>query len=33
MTRGARYCFLPFLFDEAAEEIRLQNQKYLGGSL
>jgi predicted 2-oxoglutarate/Fe(II)-dependent dioxygenase YbiX len=29
VTQGARYCFLPFLFDEAAEDIRLQNHKFL----
>jgi predicted 2-oxoglutarate/Fe(II)-dependent dioxygenase YbiX len=29
VTRGMRYCFLPFLFDEAAEEIRLQNHQFL----
>jgi predicted 2-oxoglutarate/Fe(II)-dependent dioxygenase YbiX len=29
VTRGSRYCFLPFLFDEAGEALRLQNAKYL----
>lgn len=29
MIRGTRYCILPFLYDEAAAEIRLENAKYL----
>jgi len=29
MTRGRRYAFLPFLYDEAAAEIRTANLKYL----
>ncbi len=29
VTRGRRYVFLPFLYDEAAAEIRMQNNKYL----
>jgi peroxiredoxin len=31
MTRGRRYAFLPFLYDEAAAQIREQNSAYLGG--
>ena len=27
VTRGTRYAFLPFLFDEAAEQVRLANQR------
>jgi len=29
VTRGRRYVFLPFLYDEAAAELRLENNKYL----
>lgn len=29
VTRGRRYMFLPFLYDDAAAEIRRENQKYL----
>lgn len=29
VTRGRRYMFLPFLYDDAAAEIRRANQKYL----
>jgi len=29
VTRGSRYCFLPFLYDEAAAKIRAQNQGFL----
>lgn len=29
VTRGRRYAFLPFLYDEAAAEIRAENQKFL----
>jgi len=30
VTQGRRYAFLPFLYDEAAAEVRAQNRKYLG---
>jgi hypothetical protein len=30
VTRGRRYAFLPFLYDDAAAEIREQNNAYLG---
>lgn len=30
VTRGRRYAFLPFLYDDAAAEIRLQNNEFLG---
>jgi predicted 2-oxoglutarate/Fe(II)-dependent dioxygenase YbiX len=30
ITRGTRYCFLPFLFDEEGEKIRLDNIKFVG---
>ncbi len=30
VTRGKRYAFLPFLYDEAAAEIRLANNPHLG---
>jgi predicted 2-oxoglutarate/Fe(II)-dependent dioxygenase YbiX/peroxiredoxin len=30
VTRGSRYAFLPFLYDDAAAKIREQNNKYLG---
>ncbi|MCL6285060.1 2OG-Fe(II) oxygenase [Ruegeria sp. 2012CJ41-6] len=30
VTRGRRYAFLPFLYDDAAAEIRERNNKYLG---
>jgi predicted 2-oxoglutarate/Fe(II)-dependent dioxygenase YbiX/peroxiredoxin len=29
VTRGARYCFLPFLYDEAAAKIRQENSKFV----
>jgi predicted 2-oxoglutarate/Fe(II)-dependent dioxygenase YbiX/peroxiredoxin len=29
VTRGARYCFLPFLYDEAAAKIRQENRAFL----
>ncbi|AUW59057.1 hypothetical protein C1T17_14090 [Sphingobium sp. SCG-1] len=29
VTRGSRYCILPFLYDEAAAAIRLENAQYL----
>jgi predicted 2-oxoglutarate/Fe(II)-dependent dioxygenase YbiX/peroxiredoxin len=31
VRRGKRFAFLPFLHDDAAEQIRLQNQKYIEG--
>jgi peroxiredoxin len=33
VTHGRRYVFLPFLYDEAAAELRLQNNKYLDASV
>lgn len=30
VTKGRRYAFLPFLYDDAAARIRLENNKYLG---
>jgi hypothetical protein len=30
VTRGKRYAFLPFLYDDAAAKIREQNNQYLG---
>jgi predicted 2-oxoglutarate/Fe(II)-dependent dioxygenase YbiX/peroxiredoxin len=33
VTRGKRYAFLPFLYDEAAAEIRMANNKFLDDSL
>lgn len=30
VTRGSRYAFLPFLYDDAAAKIREENNKYLG---
>ena len=32
VTKGRRYAFLPFLFDEAAEQIRLENLHLLGAA-
>ena len=29
VTRGARYCFLPFLYDEAAARIRQENSQFV----
>jgi hypothetical protein len=29
VTRGARYAFLPFLYDEAAAKIREENAQFL----
>lgn len=29
ITRGSRYCILPFLYDEAAAALRLENAQYL----
>ena len=31
VTRGRRYAFLPFLYDDAAAVIREQNRKHIGG--
>jgi peroxiredoxin len=33
VTRGRRYVFLPFLYDEAAAALRLENNKYLDASV
>jgi len=33
VTRGKRYAFLPFLYDDAAAQIRLQNNPYLDESV
>ena len=33
VTRGRRYVFLPFLYDEAAAGLRLENNKYLDPSV
>ena len=33
VTKGVRYVFLPFLYDEAARKIREDNFKYVGSSL
>jgi predicted 2-oxoglutarate/Fe(II)-dependent dioxygenase YbiX/peroxiredoxin len=30
MVKGARYCFLPFLYDEESARLREENMKYLG---
>ena len=30
MTRGRRYAFLPFLYDDAAAKIREANNRFLG---
>lgn len=30
VTKGRRYAFLPFLYDDAAAEVRQRNRKYLG---
>jgi peroxiredoxin/predicted 2-oxoglutarate/Fe(II)-dependent dioxygenase YbiX len=32
VTRGRRYVFLPFLYDEAAAKVREENQQFLAGS-
>ena len=29
MTKGRRYAFLPFLYDDAAAQVRLANNQYL----
>ena len=31
VTRGKRYVFLPFLYDDAAARLRDQNLKFLAG--
>jgi predicted 2-oxoglutarate/Fe(II)-dependent dioxygenase YbiX len=33
VTRGKRYAFLPFLYDDAAAEERERNNQYLGGGV
>ena len=33
MTRGRRYAFLPFLYDEAASKIREANNAFLGADV
>ena len=33
ITRGKRYAFLPFLYDEAAARLRLENNRYLDESV
>jgi predicted 2-oxoglutarate/Fe(II)-dependent dioxygenase YbiX len=33
VTRGARYAFLPFLYDEDAAKVRLDNNKHLDNSI
>ncbi|MGV3550970.1 2OG-Fe(II) oxygenase [Rhizobium sp.] len=33
VTRGRRYAFLPFLYDDAAARIREENNQYLGGGV
>jgi predicted 2-oxoglutarate/Fe(II)-dependent dioxygenase YbiX len=33
VTKGKRYAFLPFLYDEAASKVREENNKYLDGSI
>jgi predicted 2-oxoglutarate/Fe(II)-dependent dioxygenase YbiX len=30
VTKGRRYCFLPFLYDEAAARLRAENERFLG---
>jgi predicted 2-oxoglutarate/Fe(II)-dependent dioxygenase YbiX len=32
VTRGKRYVYLPFLYDEAAVKIREENQRFVGVS-
>ena len=32
VTRGRRYAFLPFLYDEAAARVRQANQQYVGSA-
>lgn len=33
VTRGERYAFLPFLYDEAAAELRMRNNSFLGDGI
>jgi hypothetical protein len=33
VTRGRRYAFLPFLYDEAATKIREANNRFLGAEV
>jgi predicted 2-oxoglutarate/Fe(II)-dependent dioxygenase YbiX/peroxiredoxin len=33
VTRGQRYVFLPFLYDDAAAKVREANQQFLGGNV
>ena len=33
VTRGERFAFLPFLYDDAAAQVRATNNKYLDESL
>jgi len=33
VTKGRRYAFLPFLYDDAAAQIRAENQKFLTGEV
>ena len=33
VTKGTRYCFLPFLYDDPAAKIREQNLKYLANNV
>jgi hypothetical protein len=33
VTRGKRYAFLPFLYDEAAAKVRAENAKFLDDSI
>jgi predicted 2-oxoglutarate/Fe(II)-dependent dioxygenase YbiX/peroxiredoxin len=33
VTRGKRYVFLPFLYDDAAAKIRAENEKFLAGDV
>jgi predicted 2-oxoglutarate/Fe(II)-dependent dioxygenase YbiX len=33
VTKGRRYAFLPFLYDEAAAKVRATNQKFLTGEV
>jgi predicted 2-oxoglutarate/Fe(II)-dependent dioxygenase YbiX len=32
ITKGKRYAFLPFLYDEAAAKVRKENLKYIEGN-
>ncbi len=32
MTQGSRYCFLPFLYDDASARLRNENMKFLGAT-